>query len=66
MNKEIANWLRDSTKVATHLMNDFESLVATKAWMMQVMKGELQLGKQHITTPAIPSPQQSPKPLYQA
>ena len=59
MNKEITKWLRDSRKIATHLMNDFESLIATKAWIMQAIHGQVQQGKQSDST-VVSSPQAQP------
>lgn len=48
MNQEIVNWLRDSRKVATHLMNDLASIAATRTWLMRVINGEVQPGKQLV------------------
>ncbi|MBI2142894.1 hypothetical protein HYU20_00950 [Candidatus Woesearchaeota archaeon] len=59
LNAEVRNWLRDSTKVATHLTNDVVSMAGTYAWLMQAINGEVQQGKQPVTAQAAPSPQVS-------
>ncbi len=66
LNSEVRNWLRDSPKVATHLMNDLASMAGTYNWLMQVMKGDVQPGKQLTTVPASPSPQLSRSSPYLA
>ncbi len=57
MNKEIANWLRDSPKVALHLMNNLDGIKEAHVWLEQAVNGEVPLGKQVVQpAPAVVQP----------
>lgn len=67
MNREIGSWLASSRHIATHLMNDLQSLAETHDWLTNLLDGKVKPGKECIIqqSKVVPQQRQSPVQAYQ-